>query len=103
MRNGDDTLRHYCELNHEPDRFLVHHGNLSASYRETAEGIMKDDSQYMTTVTTATLELGIDIGQLDACVLCGYPGRLPAHGRRRGARSAQKYGADDHGRLVLGT
>ena len=34
------TLRHYCELNHEPDRFLVHHGNLSASYRETAEGIM---------------------------------------------------------------
>lgn len=31
------TLRHYCELNHESDRFLVHHGNLSASYRETAE------------------------------------------------------------------
>ena len=59
------TLRHYCELNHEPDRFLVHHGNLSASYRETAEGIMKDDSQYMTTVTTATLELGIDIGRLE--------------------------------------
>ena len=53
------------ELNHEPDRFLVHHGNLSASYRETAEGIMKDDSQYMTTVTTATLELGIDIGRLE--------------------------------------
>ena len=26
---------------------------------------MKDDSQYMTTVTTATLELGIDIGCLE--------------------------------------
>ena len=63
------TLRHYCELNHEPDRFLVHHGNLSASYRETAEGIMKDDSQYMTTVTTATLELGIDIGRLERAFL----------------------------------
>ena len=51
------TLRQYCDLQQEQDRFLIHHGNLSASYRETAEGIMKDDSQYMTTVTTATLEL----------------------------------------------
>ena len=59
------TLRQYCERMHEPDRFLIHHGNLSASYRETAEQIMKDDSQYMTTVTTATLELGIDIGRLE--------------------------------------
>ncbi|MBR5619738.1 MAG: ATP-dependent helicase, partial [Clostridia bacterium] len=55
----------YCESRHEPDRFLIHHGNLSASYRETAEEIMKDDSQLQTTVTTATLELGIDIGRLE--------------------------------------
>ena len=59
------TLRRYCEVKHERDRFLIHHGNLSASYRETAEGVMKDESQYMTTVTTATLELGIDIGRLE--------------------------------------
>ena len=39
------TLRQYCDLQHERDRFLIHHGNLSASYRETAEGVMKDDSQ----------------------------------------------------------
>ena len=26
-------LRSYCEAQHEPDRFLIHHGNLSASYR----------------------------------------------------------------------
>ncbi|MBQ3400593.1 MAG: DEAD/DEAH box helicase, partial [Lachnospiraceae bacterium] len=30
------SLRQYCEANHEPDRFLIHHGNLSASYRESA-------------------------------------------------------------------
>ena len=30
------TLRAYCEYNHEPDRFLIHHGNLSASLREEA-------------------------------------------------------------------
>ncbi len=59
------TLRNYCELNHEADRFLIHHGNLSASYRETAEAVMKDDGQLQTTVTTATLELGIDIGRLE--------------------------------------
>lgn len=59
------TLRGYCEARGEPDRFLIHHGNLSASFRETAESVMKDDEQCMTTVTTATLELGIDIGRLE--------------------------------------
>ena len=59
------SLRSYCEKNHEPDRFLIHHGNLSASYRETAEDVMKDEEQFQTTVTTATLELGIDIGRLE--------------------------------------
>ena len=28
------TLRQYCEANGEPDRFLIHHGNLSVSYRK---------------------------------------------------------------------
>ena len=78
------TLRHYCELNHEPDRFLVHHGNLSASYRETAEGIMKDDSQYMTTVTTATLELGIDIGRLERAFQIDAPWTVSSFLERMG-------------------
>lgn len=78
------TLRHYCELNHEPDRFLVHHGNLSASYRETAEGIMKDDSQYMTTVTTATLELGIDIGRLERTFQIDAPWTVSSFLQRMG-------------------
>ena len=77
-------LRHYCELNHEPDRFLVHHGNLSASYRETAEGIMKDDSQYMTTVTTATLELGIDIGRLERAFQIDAPWTVSSFLQRMG-------------------
>ena len=78
------TLRRYCELNHEPDRFLVHHGNLSASYRETAEGIMKDDSQYMTTVTTATLELGIDIGRLERAFQIDAPWTVSSFLQRMG-------------------
>ncbi|MBR6917135.1 MAG: DEAD/DEAH box helicase [Clostridia bacterium] len=59
------TLRSYCDAALERDRFMIHHGNLSASYRESAEDAMKDDDTRLTTVTTATLELGIDIGRLE--------------------------------------
>ena len=47
------------------NRFLIHHGNLSASYRESAEMDMKDDDSTMSVCATATLELGIDIGRLE--------------------------------------
>ncbi len=78
------TLRQYCERRHEPDRFLIHHGNLSASYRETAEGVMKDESQTMTTVTTATLELGIDIGRLERAFQIDAPWTVSSFLQRMG-------------------
>ena len=78
------TLRQYCDIQQERDRFLIHHGNLSASYRETAEGIMKDDSQYMTTVTTATLELGIDIGRLERAFQIDAPWTVSSFLQRMG-------------------
>ncbi len=78
------TLRQYCEINHEPDRFLIHHGNLSTSYRETAEEIMKDDEQYQTTVTTATLELGIDIGRLERAFQIDAPFTVSSFLQRMG-------------------
>lgn len=78
------SLRHYCERKQEPDRFLIHHGNLSASLRETAEYIMKDDSQLQTTVTTATLELGIDIGRLERAFQIDAPWTVSAFLQRLG-------------------
>ncbi len=78
------TLRQYCEINHEPDRFLIHHGNLSASYRETAEAVMKDENQYQTTVTTATLELGIDIGRLERAFQIDAPFTVSSFLQRMG-------------------
>ena len=78
------TLRQYCERSREPDRFLIHHGNLSASYRETAEEMMKDDSQYLTTVTTATLELGIDIGRLERAFQIDAPWTVSSFLQRMG-------------------
>lgn len=78
------TLRSYCEANHEPDRFLIHHGNLSAAYRETAEAAMKDDDIYMTTCTTATLELGIDIGRLERAFQIDAPFTVSSFLQRMG-------------------
>ncbi len=78
------TLRQYCEARHEPDRFLIHHGNLSASYRETAEAAMKDDERQMTTVTTATLELGIDIGRLERAFQVDAPFTVSSFLQRMG-------------------
>lgn len=82
-------LRQYCEVNHEPDRFLIHHGNLSASYRESAEEEMKDDNSLLSVCATATLELGIDIGRLERAfqidapyTVSGFLQRMGRTGRR---------------------
>ena len=83
------NLRQYCEAKHEPDRFLIHHGNLSASYRESAEEEMKDDESLMSVCATATLELGIDIGRLERAfqidapfTVSGFLQRMGRTGRR---------------------
>ncbi|MDO5133860.1 MAG: helicase-related protein, partial [Eubacteriales bacterium] len=82
-------LRQYCEANHEPDRFLIHHGNLSASYRESAEDEMRDEDSLMSVCATATLELGIDIGKLERAfqidapfTVSGFLQRMGRTGRR---------------------
>ena len=77
-------LRSYCEANHEPDRFLIHHGNLSTALRETAEEIMRDDDRLDTTVTTATLELGIDIGRLERAFQIDAPFTVSSFLQRMG-------------------
>ncbi|MBQ6603500.1 MAG: DEAD/DEAH box helicase [Eubacterium sp.] len=82
-------LRQYCEANGEPDRFLIHHGNLSASFRESAEEEMKDDDSLLSVCATATLELGIDIGKLERAfqidapfTVSGFLQRMGRTGRR---------------------
>ena len=78
------TLRGYCEARREPDRFLIHHGNLSSSYRQTAEELMRDEEQVQTTVTTATLELGIDIGRLERAFQIDAPFTVSSFLQRMG-------------------
>lgn len=83
------VLRQYCEYKHEPDRFMIHHGNLSAALRQGAEAIMKDEDANITTCATATLELGIDVGQLERAfqieapfTVSGFLQRMGRTGRR---------------------
>ncbi|MEJ5922211.1 DEAD/DEAH box helicase [Bifidobacterium thermophilum] len=78
------TLRQYCEVRHEADRFLIHHGNLSAPIRQSAEEEMKDENSCMTTVTTATLELGIDIGRLERAFQIDAPFTVSSFLQRMG-------------------
>ncbi|MBY4798295.1 DEAD/DEAH box helicase [Collinsella sp. AGMB00827] len=82
-------LRSLAQTAGEPDRFLIHHGNISSSLRESAEELMREDDRADTTVTTATLELGIDIGRLERTfqidapfTVSGFLQRLGRTGRR---------------------
>ena len=78
------TFRQYCELAREPDRFLIHHGNLSVSFRESAEELMKDDGVLASVCTTATLELGIDIGRLEMAFQVNAPFTVSSFLQRMG-------------------
>ncbi len=77
------TLRQYCDVLHEPDRFLIHHGNLSVSYRQGAEEMMKEENN-ITVCTTSTLELGIDIGRLERAFQIDAPFTVSSFLQRMG-------------------
>ena len=84
------TLRQIARLRGDEDsHILIHHGNLSASLREEAEMKMRDDEEFAVTCATVTMELGIDIGQLERVLQIEAPNtvsnflqRLGRSGRR---------------------
>lgn len=67
-----DQLNQYAAADGIPGRFLVHHGSLSRQIREHTEMLMQGHTPY-TTVCSATLELGIDIGNVNAVGQIGCP------------------------------
>ncbi|MDQ1254172.1 MAG: ATP-dependent helicase Lhr and Lhr-like helicase [Euryarchaeota archaeon] len=75
----------------ERDVFYVHHGSVSASLRHEAESALRDNNGPTVAAATLTLELGIDIGDLDSTIQIGAPyscasfvQRLGRSGRRSG-------------------
>jgi len=73
------------------DEVVVHHGSLSKQIREEAESFMKE-TQYGVCVATTTLEIGIDVGDIDAVVLAEVPWSISSLLQRigRGNRRTQK-------------
>lgn len=67
------TLRQIAQAEGLPDIYHVHHGSISTKLREAAEEAMRDSAAPAITAATVTLELGIDIGQLERVVQLSAP------------------------------
>ncbi len=78
------TLRQIAANRNEPDNFLIHHGNLSASIREEAEIKLKNDEEKCTVCATVTMELGIDIGRLERIIQNDAPNSVSSFLQRLG-------------------
>ncbi len=78
------TLRQIAQARKEPDRFLIHHGNLSAALREDAEHRMKNDAESVVTCATVTMELGVDIGRLERVMQNEAPNSVSSFLQRLG-------------------
>lgn len=78
------NLREIALKRKAPDVYRVHHGNVSALLRESAEEEMRDDGAKIVTGATVTLELGIDIGSLDQVVQIGTPANVASFAQRLG-------------------
>ncbi len=67
------SLRQIAEAERLPDSYHVHHGSIAAPLREAAEAAMRDAARPAVTAATTTLELGIDIGQLERVIQLEAP------------------------------
>ncbi|MCD6177488.1 MAG: DEAD/DEAH box helicase [Candidatus Cloacimonetes bacterium] len=90
-RASVETASIECKRLWGNNKVVTHHGSLSKSVREEAESFMKE-SQYGACIATMTLEIGIDIGNIDAVVLVDVPWSISSLLQRigRGNRRTQK-------------
>lgn len=86
-----DRLTEMCHTNGFPNEFFAHHGNLAKAVREDVEARLRDDPRPTTAVATMTLELGIDIGDVETVAQIG-PGFSVASLRQRLGRSGRRAG-----------
>lgn len=86
-------LKELAAKNSQKDIFYIHHGSISKKERHETEKAIKDPYTPSVISATVSLELGIDIGQLDRVVQINPPfsvssflQRLGRSGRRNNAR-----------------
>ncbi len=85
-----DLLRTMCEKRSIPNEFFPHHGSLSREHREYVEIRLKGGLP-VTAISTSTLELGIDIGEVECIGQIGAPWSV-ASLRQRLGRSGRRPG-----------
>lgn len=86
-----DRLRSRSERERVPNEFWPHHGSLSREIREEVEAALKRGATAATAICTTTLELGIDIGNIQSVVQIGPPPSV-ASLRQRLGRSGRRIG-----------
>lgn len=84
-----DGLRTLCETRNVPNEFFPHHGSLSKGLREDVERMLKSGETPVSAVCTSTLELGIDIGDVETIAQIGLPPAV-ASMRQRLGRSGRR-------------
>ncbi len=94
-----DSLNRRCQEMGRPQEFLVHHGSLSKEVREYAEEAMRGQRPF-TTICSATLELGIDVGNVTCVGQLGAPWSASSLIQRVG-RSGRREGESQRMRVFL--
>jgi len=86
-----NRLKLIAEKKKERDVFHVHHGSISAENREYAEEQLRTSDLPLVAGATVTLELGIDLGDLERIVQTGSPHSVSSLSQRLG-RSGRRSG-----------
>lgn len=87
------NLRSLAYTEGQPDIYHVHHGSISSTLREDAETAMRDDSPAVT-AATVTLEMGIDLGQLERVIQINAPLSVSSFLQRLGRTGRRDSPAD---------
>ena len=85
-----DRLRQECERVRVPNEFFAHHGSLAKAEREDVEDRLKS-AEPATAICTSTLEMGINIGQVEEVAQIRCPPSVAAL-RQRWGRSGRRPG-----------
>lgn len=86
-----DKLRRLCEKQNLPQEFYPHHASLSRDHRFALERRLKQSQLPTTAICTSTLELGVDIGDVNCVAQIGAPFSV-ASLRQRLGRSGRRAG-----------
>ena len=87
------NLRQMARSQGLPDHYHVHHGSVSAILREDAEAAMRESAPAVT-AATVTMELGIDIGELERVIQINAPFSVASFLQRLGRTGRRGTPAD---------